>query len=80
MNKPVIVDTKPLKVQINKNETIYWCSCGRSKKQPFCDGSHQGTGLTPVAFTAEKSEAIFLCQCKHTKNPPFCDGTHAKLK
>lgn len=79
MTKPVIVDRKPVKVDLEANETYHWCSCGKSANQPFCDGSHRGTSFTPHAFTAEESGEAYLCLCKHTKNPPFCDGTHAKL-
>ena len=57
----------------------YWCSCGKSSNQPFCDGSHRGTEFTPVKFTVDKAQESYLCLCKHTKNPPFCDGTHAQL-
>ncbi|QNT69838.1 CDGSH iron-sulfur domain-containing protein [Defluviicoccus vanus] len=56
-----------------------WCSCGRSSNQPFCDGSHQGTGLMPVLFTPERTETVYLCGCKHTQDKPYCDGTHENL-
>ena len=79
MSKPVIVDRKPMKVDLEENETYHWCSCGKSASQPFCDGSHRGTSFTPHAFTAEESGEAYLCLCKYTKNAPFCDGTHAKL-
>ena len=54
-------------------------SCGRSAKQPFCDGSHKGTSFTPVKFTAEDTKTAFLCGCKHSAKAPFCDGTHKAL-
>ena len=79
MDKPIIVDNKPLEIELNSNQTYYWCSCGKSEKQPFCDGSHEGTHFTPTPFTPKKSEKVFVCQCKHTKTPPYCDGSHAKL-
>ncbi|WP_066238056.1 CDGSH iron-sulfur domain-containing protein [Anaerosporomusa subterranea] len=79
MEKPVIGKKEPIAVEVKKGETYYWCSCGKSSKQPFCDGSHQGTSFTPLAFTAEKDETAYLCACKCTKNPPFCDGTHKSL-
>jgi CDGSH-type Zn-finger protein len=56
-----------------------WCACGRSRAQPFCDGSHKGTGLEPVIFTAEKVETVYFCGCKQTGDKPFCDGTHSSL-
>jgi CDGSH-type Zn-finger protein len=79
MEEPVIAQKAPIAVDVKKGETYYWCSCGRSAKQPFCDGSHKGTTFTPLAFTADKDETVHLCACKHTKNPPFCDGTHQSL-
>jgi len=79
MEKPVIAQKSPIAVDVKKGQTYYWCSCGKSARQPFCDGSHKGTSFTPLAFTAEKDETAHLCACKHTKNPPFCDGTHNKL-
>ena len=57
----------------------YWCACGRSQTQPFCDGSHRGSSFTPVAFTLSEKKKVALCLCKRTKNAPFCDGTHKKI-
>jgi len=79
MNKPVVADNKPIKVVLNQGDEYYFCACGRSKKQPFCDGSHAGTGFTPKSFVAEESGDAFLCQCKHTANTPFCDGSHKQF-
>ncbi|MBL8075653.1 MAG: CDGSH iron-sulfur domain-containing protein [Nitrospira sp.] len=59
--------------------TYYWCTCGRSRDQPFCDGAHEGTGFEPLEFTIDETKEVALCQCKHTKTPPYCDGTHQKL-
>ncbi|RMH47778.1 MAG: CDGSH iron-sulfur domain-containing protein [Gammaproteobacteria bacterium] len=59
--------------------TYYWCACGRSQNQPFCDGSHKGTEFTPVAFTVEEKKRVALCQCKQTQQSPFCDGSHRAL-
>lgn len=69
MRKPYIADTKPKAVALKSGETVWWCSCGRSKTQPFCDGSHAGTEFVPVEFTAGKDDRYFFCQCKRTANP-----------
>ena len=79
MSKPYIADTKPNPVQLKAGETVWWCACGRSKNQPFCDGSHEGTEFTPLQFTADKDDRYFLCQCKQTANPPLCDGSHKQI-
>ena len=80
MNNEVKVAQKaPYAVEVEAEKTYYWCACGRSETQPFCDGSHQGTGIELFAFTAEKSETVYLCGCKQTANKPFCDGTHNSI-
>ncbi len=76
---PVIANNRPCKTKLTKGEEYYYCTCGRSKSQPLCDGSHAGTSFAPMAFTAEKDDVAYLCACKHTANPPFCDGTHKKF-
>ena len=76
---PLIAKKLPANIQLEKNKKYFWCSCGRSKNQPFCNGSHAGTGLSPKEFTVESTDNFSLCQCKATANPPFCDGSHAKL-
>jgi len=76
--KPVIADNKPISVDLEAGEEYYFCACGRSEAQPFCDGSHVGTDFVPHEFTADEDGEFMLCQCKHTASPPFCDGTHAK--
>ncbi|MCC5804776.1 MAG: CDGSH iron-sulfur domain-containing protein [Opitutales bacterium] len=79
MSHPVIADNVPKKVNLEKGEEYYFCACGRSKDQPFCDGSHKGTGITPRRFVADEDGEAYLCQCKHTADAPFCDGTHKKF-
>ncbi len=80
MTTPVVALPKPCLVNLKGARTYYWCTCGRSAKQPFCDGSHKGTDFQPLKFTAaaEGGEAL-LCGCKHTRNPPYCDGAHTNL-
>jgi len=80
MDKPNIAARKPMAVDLEKDQDYFWCSCGLSKNQPFCDGSHRGTKFTPMKFQAEEKGTGYLCLCKNTANPPYCDGTHAKLK
>lgn len=77
--EPKIAQKGPFAVDLEEGQTYHWCACGRSKNQPFCDGSHEGTGFTPVAFAPEKSGKAYLCGCKHSKNKPYCDGTHNTL-
>ena len=79
MVKPVIANNKPQKVALNKDQKYFFCACGRSGNQPFCDGSHKGTEFTPKGFTAQKDGDSWLCQCKHTGNAPFCDGSHKQF-
>jgi CDGSH-type Zn-finger protein len=73
---PIIADNKPTKTSIEAGKNYYFCACGRSANQPFCDGSHAGTGLKPMVLKAESTKDAYICMCKHTKNAPFCDGTH----
>ena len=79
MEKPVVADNQPTVVSLKKGETYYFCACGRSSNQPFCDGSHQGTAFTPQAFVAEKDGNAYLCACKHSDKAPFCDGSHQRF-
>ncbi|MEP4038041.1 glutamate synthase-related protein [Pseudophaeobacter sp.] len=76
---PIIAAARPSVVELEEGKAYFWCTCGLSSKQPFCDGSHAGTGLAPMKFTAEKSGSAALCQCKASAKPPFCDGSHARL-
>ena len=65
-------------VDVEQGKSYYWCSCGKSSKQPFCDGSHKGTKFNPFVYKAELTKRIFFCACKQTNNRPFCDGSHNK--
>ena len=78
MAKPVIAGKRPAVLDLDPG-TYYWCACGRSKDQPFCDGSHEGTEFEPIEFTLEEKTRVALCVCKHTDDKPFCDGTHTEI-
>jgi CDGSH-type Zn-finger protein len=78
MTEPQIAQKAPYGIDLEPG-TYWWCACGRSKNQPFCDGSHQGTGLTPVRLDIEAAKKVWLCGCKHSADQPYCDGTHSKL-
>lgn len=77
MAEPECPQKAPYEVDLEPG-TYWWCACGRSKTQPFCDGSHQGTGFRPLEFTLEERRKVWLCGCKRTADPPFCDGSHKK--
>lgn len=74
-----IAQKAPYAVEVEAGKSYYWCSCGHSKNQPFCDGSHAGTDLTPFEFNATKNETVYFCGCKESKNGMFCDGSHSKI-
>lgn len=78
MTEPVIFDKKPVVMELEPG-TYYWCSCGQSANQPFCNGAHKGTGFAPLAFEISEKKTVALCNCKYTAGQPFCDGSHAKL-
>lgn len=79
MKNPVVADNKPVKVTLVKDQQYAFCSCGKSLDQPFCDGSHGGSGFKPKHFVAETSGEFFLCACKHSHNQPYCDGSHRQF-
>ena len=79
MDEPVIAQKAPYAVAVEAGQDYFWCRCGRSAKQPFCDGAHKGSGLTPLKFHAEESKTLYLCGCKHSQTAPLCDGRHKQL-
>ena len=80
MKNPATPQKNPYKVMIEKDKVYFWCACGLSQKQPFCDGSHKREGeFKSIKYIAEESKEIFFCGCKMTKHPPFCDGSHSKF-
>lgn len=78
-NEAVIAARSPIAVEVKAGQKYWWCSCGKSSKQPFCDGSHKGGPFTPKEFTADKDETVWLCACKQTHAAPRCDGSHKQL-
>ena len=74
-----IVQKAPFPVEVESGKTYYYCTCGLSEKQPFCNGSHKGTDFSPVKFEAQESKKVYFCGCKNTSNDPLCDGSHKKL-
>lgn len=79
MNQPTIAQKSPYPVKVEAGKTYHWCACGLSKNQPFCDGSHQGSGFAPLPYKAEKDGMVYFCGCKHGHNGALCDGTHKTL-
>jgi CDGSH-type Zn-finger protein len=79
MAEPVPAQKAPYAVDVEAGRIYYWCACGRSKKQPYCDGSHKDTGIQPLSFTPDKAQKVFLCGCKATARKPYCDGTHSRI-
>ncbi|WP_170409682.1 CDGSH iron-sulfur domain-containing protein [Ruegeria atlantica] len=78
-DRPKPAQPSPYPVEVTEGKTYFWCACGKSERQPFCDGSHKGTQFEPVKYTADTSKKVFFCGCKQTSKPPLCDGSHSKL-
>ena len=79
MSTPDIPQKTPLPVDVEEGRKYFWCSCGKSDRQPFCDGSHQGTDVLPLTYVAETTRTLYFCACKHTRGAPLCDGSHNSL-
>ena len=79
MAEPICAQKEPYEVTVEAGKAYFWCACGLSTTQPFCDGSHKDTGITPQKWTAEKDGKAFFCGCKASAKAPMCDGTHNKL-
>ena len=79
MSTPVVAQKGPFGVKVEAGKTYWWCVCGRSAKQPFCDGSHKVTEFRPLQYTAAKTDTAWFCGCKTTGTKPMCDGSHKKL-
>jgi len=79
MSEPECPQKAPFPVDVEEGKTYYWCSCGKSDNQPFCDGSHKGTDFAPLPHTAEKSGTVYFCGCKKSGNGALCDGSHKSL-
>ncbi len=70
----------PFAINVEKGKDYYWCTCGKSATEPFCNGAHKGSGLSPKKFTATETKTLYFCGCKQTKGAPFCDGAHKSIK
>ncbi len=79
MTEPAIAQKGPFAVDVEAGKTYWWCACGRSKSQPFCDGSHKGSELSPVEYRADAARKVYFCGCKQSGSKPLCDGTHGRL-
>lgn len=79
MAEPTIAQKGPYMIQVEAGKDYWWCACGRSKNQPFCDGSHKGSEFSPFQWKASESNAVYFCGCKHGAKRPLCDGTHSTL-
>jgi CDGSH-type Zn-finger protein len=77
--KPVVAGKAAMPIEVEGGKTYYWCSCGKSAKQPFCDGAHKGSAFSPMAWTAAESGRVWFCACKQSGKAPLCDGSHKAL-
>ena len=77
--QPYCPQKAPYPVDVEEGKAYFWCACGKSSRQPFCDGSHKGSGFEPIRWQADKTRRVFFCGCKQAGSAPLCDGTHSKL-
>lgn len=77
--EPLVTQPAPFEVEVAEGQKLFWCRCGRTRNGAFCDGSHKGTGLTPLVEVVQEAGTKYLCGCKRTSTPPWCDGSHASL-
>lgn len=78
MTDPIRASDRPMIVEVERGKSYRWCACGKSDKQPFCDGSHKGSGWAPITYEATETKKVSFCCCKSSANAPFCDGSHSK--
>jgi CDGSH-type Zn-finger protein len=79
MSDPIIAQKAPFQVKVEAGKSYWWCACGKSQKQPFCDGSHKGGEFKPMEYKATADGDVWFCGCKHSQKSPLCDGSHKKL-
>ncbi len=78
MTTPIRAADTPFAVDVEAGKSYWWCACGKSARQPFCDGAHKDTGMTPVKYDATESKKVYFCGCKASAKQPLCDGSHSK--
>ena len=79
MSEPTIAQKAPYAVETEAGKSYWWCSCGKSSTQPFCDGSHKGSSFTPTEYKAKQSDTVYFCGCNHSANGALCDGSHKEV-
>lgn len=80
MTEAIATQKGPYAIQVDAGKSYFWCACGRSRKQPFCDGSHSGTGFVPLTYEATAAKTVYFCGCRRSGKQPLCDGSHDRLQ